>query len=419
MKKFTLMLSLLLGLSMFSCKEKDEPVLDFKLSQNELSLIVGEVASFKIESGNAPYTLSKDEHIEASIKNDLVSVKALKCDESGLNASPVKLTITDKAGKKQVIDIKVYNSLDVATQDVKLFEGQATDIRINTGKLDAFKLSVKDENIASAEIASEMIGSVELKKIRLTGKAAGETQLIVSDGVSSDKTIKVFVQKIEPVSLWAAVQGELQKVENYTIKAGENCNFIIKGGTGKYVLDYDKEQLIVGEITEHGEDYIVNVALSPELTKSQEVKFKLSQEGDEQNFTEISIKADIPKQAFSCKVLSKGKVLTPTKDKDGDDVYEVEAGQDLTIKLIGGDGDYYLKKATGDELLAFGAVSEDLTAGEVQYGQNKYPSYLIPKGTIRIKNTKSGSEFADNLLVTKTMDWGIGKDSKWITIKVK
>ncbi len=416
MKKLTLMLALLIGLSMFSCKEKDAPVLDFKLSQSEFSLIVNEVATFQIESGNAPYTISQDEHIEAKINDKLISLKALKCDESGLRATPVTLTITDKAGKKQELKIKVYNTLDVTTQELKLYEGQATDIRINSGKLEAFKLRVKDEKVATAEIASEMISGVELKKIRLTAKAAGTTELIVSDAVSSDKTIKISVKKIEPISLWGAVGGELKKLDNYTLTTGDDYSFTIKGGTGKFMLDYDKEKLIVGEIEEHGEDYIVNTALKAGVKKDETTKLKVSQEGDAKNFTELTIKADVK---LGAKVLINGKVLAPTKDEDGDDVYEVAAGQELRIKMLGGDGIYHVKKSTGDELLAFGAVAEDLQLGEVQYGQSKDPAYLIPRGEIQIKNTKAGTKFSANLCVTKMSGTTVLKDRKWITIKVK
>ncbi len=420
MKKFTLIMSLFIGLSsLFSCKDKDEPILDFKLSQSELSLIVGQSQDLKIESGNAPYTIKADEHFSAEIKGKVLTVKALKCDANALKATPVVLMLTDKANKKQEVKLNIYNKLDISMQDVKLYEGQTADVRINAGKLDAFKLSVKDESIATAKIASEMIGEVELKKILVTAKAKGETELTVTDGLST-KTVKIIIKEVKPITLWGAINGELKQVDNYIIKAGEEYGFVIKGGTGKYIFDYDKEQLIVGEAMEHGDDYIVKVGISKELTKSQDVKFKVSQDGNADNAIEITIKADVPKQAFSCKVLSLGKTLTPSKDKDGDDVYEVKAGEELTIKLIGGTGDYYVKKSTGDELIAFGAVADDLKAGDVQWGENKYPSYLIPSGMIHIKNTKANTEFGDNLLVTKIIAGGtVSKDSKWITIKVK
>ncbi len=420
MKKFTLIMSLFIGLSsFFSCKDKDEPVLDFKLSQNELNLIVGQSENFEITSGNAPYTLDENEYIQATAKGKVITIKALKTDALAFNSMPVVLKLTDKAGKKQEVKINIYNSLDVETQDVTLYEGQTAKISIKSGKIDAFKVAVQDEKVATAEIVSEMVGTVELKKILVTAKGGGNTELSFSDGITT-KTIKLIVKKIEPISIWASVNGELKQVDSYTIKAGEDYNFVIKGGAGKFVLDYDKEKLTVGEVKEHGDDFIVNVAPSSELTKSEDVKLKVSQEGDTSNSAEVTIKADIPEQAFSCKVLSGGKALTPSKDKDGDDVYEVQAGEELTIKLIGGTGDYYVKKSTGDELITFGAVAEDLQAGDVQWGQSKYPSYLIPTGMIHIKNTKANTEFGDNLLVTKIIEGGtVSKDSKWITIKVK
>ncbi len=416
MKKLVLMLSLLFGLSMVSCKDKDEPVLDFKLSQNEMNLIVGQSKSFEIKSGNAPYTLNSDEHIEASANENTITVKAIKCDAVALKATPVTLTLTDNAGKKQEVKINIYNTLDIATSDIKMFEGETADVRINAGQLEAFKLTVKDEKVATAEIASEMIGDVELKKILVTAKGVGETELTVTDGLTTTKAIKLVVKKIEPITIWGAVEGELKNVTDYTLNLGDNYNFVIKGGNAKFKLDYDKTKLVVGTVKEHDEDYVVNVAPDSKLKKSQDIKLTISSETDPSNKAELTIKVVVPKKEFGATYLKGSQAYTPEKDKDGDDVIVATTGEEITVELEGGSGDYYIKLSDGEALLKLGATG--LEKGKRQYGNNKYDFYLIPNGTIKLT---ANTAFEESIPFYAVLDKGsfISRETKWITFKIK
>ncbi len=416
MKKFTLIMSLFIGLSgFFSCKDKDEPAPSFKLNKNELNLIVGQSASFEIKGGNAPYTLDEDEHIEATAKGKVITIKALKTNAVAFNSMPVVLTLKDKAGKKQEVKINIFNSLDVDTQDVELYEGQTAKVSIKSGKIDAFKVAVKDEKIATAEIVSEKIGTVELKKILVTAKDNGNTELNFSDGITT-KSIKLIVKKIKPISIWASVNGELKQIDSYTIKAGEAHSLVIKGGAGKYVLNYDKEKLTVGEVTEHEDDFIVKVAPSTKLTKSQDVKLKVSQEGDTNNSAEITIKVDVPEQVFSTSYLKGGQVYVPTNKNSADeDILKARIGEELVIKLQGGSGDYYVKLSDGQQLIDNGATG--LVKGKKQYGGNQYDVYLIPSGTIKIKANKS---FKINIPFFAVLDKGtfISREQIYVDIDI-
>ncbi len=418
MKKFALMFSLLLGLSIFtSCTEdKEEPVLDFKLSQNDLSLIVDQSLDINIESGNAPYTISNDEHVEATIKGKVLTVKALQCDAIALKATPVKLTLTDKAGKKQEIKIDIYNTLSVAMQDVEAYEGSTADVRINAGKLEAFKLKVKDESIATAEIASEMIGDVELKKILINTKAVGETELTVTDGITTTKPIKIVVKEITPVGIWGAVQGELKKLDTYTLKEGEDYNFTLKGGKGKFVFEYDEEKLVLGEVQEHDEVFVVKIAPNPNLKKSQDVKLKISQKEDPSNVTELTIKVVIPEKVFGFKLFVDDAAFTPAKDNDGDDIAEISVGQKIRVEIEGGSGKYYVTKSSGDELLALGATG--LVEGKYTYGKVQEDGYLIPSGSVEIQATRAGEAGLWFRSELQKEDF-VSKEAKYLTIKIK
>ena len=183
------------------------------LERTALTINAGTTAEVAIFSGNGGYTVqvADNSKVTASVVNNKVRIE-------GKAAGTTKVTVKDSQNKTAEITVTVNAfSLTLERNAVELNPDDTAEVSITNGNGN-YTLQVADNSKATATIAGD--------KVRIEGKAAGTTKVIVKD--SQNKTAEITVT-VNAFSL------TLERT-TLTINAGTTAEVAITAGNGNYTL---------------------------------------------------------------------------------------------------------------------------------------------------------------------------------------
>ena len=183
------------------------------LERTALTINAGATAEVAIFSGNGGYTVqvADNSKVTASVVNNKVRIE-------GKAAGTTKVTVKDSQNKTAEITVTVNAfSLTLERNAVEVNADAAVEVAITAGNGN-YTLQVADNSKATATIVGD--------KVRIEGKAAGTTKVIVKD--SQNKTAEITVT-VNAFSL------TLERT-TLTINAGATAEVAITAGNGNYTL---------------------------------------------------------------------------------------------------------------------------------------------------------------------------------------
>ena len=186
---------------------------NLSLERNALTINAGTTAEVAIFSGNGGYTVQVADNSKATatIVGDKVRIE-------GKAAGTTKVTVKDSQNKTAEITVTVRaRALTLERTTLTINAGTTADVAIIAGNGN-YTLQVADNSKATATI----IGN----KVRIEGKAAGTTKVIVKDGQNKTAEITVTVN---------AFSLTLERT-TLTINAGTTAEVAITAGNGNYTL---------------------------------------------------------------------------------------------------------------------------------------------------------------------------------------
>ena len=183
------------------------------LERTALTINAGTTAEVAIFSGNGGYTVqvADNSKVTASVVNNKVRIE-------GKAAGTTKVTVKDGQNKTAEITVTVNAfSLTLERNAVELNPDDTAEVSITNGNGN-YTLQVADNNKATATIVGN--------KVRIEGKAAGTTKVIVKD--SQNKTAEITV----------TVRARALTLERtaLTINAGTTAEVAITAGNGNYTV---------------------------------------------------------------------------------------------------------------------------------------------------------------------------------------
>ena len=187
------------------------------LERTALTINAGTTAEVAIFSGNGGYTVqvADNSKVTASVVNNKVRIEAKA-------AGTTKVTVKDGQNKTAEITVTVNAfSLTLERNAVEVNADAAVYVAITAGNGN-YTVQVADNSKATATISPTIVGD----KVRIEGKAAGTTKVIVKD--SQNKTAEITVT-VNAFSL------TLERT-TLTINAGTTAEVAITAGNGNYTL---------------------------------------------------------------------------------------------------------------------------------------------------------------------------------------
>ncbi len=217
MRLFYLFLAFMVIVS--SCRKEDEVIDELTLERNEVTLLVGDVATVKVKTGNEGYVVKS--------KNETVAVSVLKDGAiviTGKGAGETDIDVTDKKGKKAIVKVVVKPVLSLETGEVSVVQGDTVTIAIKGG---TGKYTVTSSNEKTAKV------TIGKESIKIEGLASGTATITITD-TETKKTQEIKVV-IKPV---LSIDGA-----EISVVQGDTVNMAIKEGSGKYTVVSSDEKI--------------------------------------------------------------------------------------------------------------------------------------------------------------------------------
>ena len=229
-----------------------------------------------ITNGNGGYTaVSEDNNkVTAQIEGNGIRITAKA-------AGTAKVTVKDSANKQVeiVVVVKPYN-LTVDKTEVEVNVGVTAEVAIRSGN-GGYSAPMYD----NTKVQVAIVGST----VRITGKAAGETSVIVKD--SQDKTVEIIVT-VKGTDL------ELAKA-NVEVNVGATAEVAIVKGTAPYTVSVINSSVATAQIIGGN---------------------KVRIEGKAAGTTKVIVGDDQAKQAF---------IMVTVKAASTDDLFDIVEGEDI------------------------------------------------------------------------------------------
>ena len=183
------------------------------LERNAVELNPDDTAEVSITNGNGNYTLQVADNSKAT-----ATIVGNKVRIEGKAAGTTKVTVKDSQNKTAEITVTVRaRALTLERTALTINAGTTAEVAITAGNGN-YTLQVADNSKATATIAGD--------KVRIEGKAAGTTKVIVKD--SQNKTAEITVT-VKPRGL------SLERTA-LTINAGTTAEVAIFSGNGGYTV---------------------------------------------------------------------------------------------------------------------------------------------------------------------------------------
>ncbi|CEN36368.1 formylglycine-generating enzyme family protein [Capnocytophaga cynodegmi] len=237
-----------------NCSKKDEVTYDnLKLSIKNVSVRVGENASFKINAGSGEYeVMSSDNNVvTVSISNSNVTLKGIAVGEATITVLDKK---TNQRSSVKVSISKELLNLELDAKEVSLLVGQQGVVNISSGN-GKYEVVVADQSIATATLSQTTI--------TISGVAVGTTTTTIKDVESGkEASIAVTIAKKESITLsvsnvvvkaFTVVEVE-QSRENGTLLDNKVKVEIVSGG-GNYSVVTSNDK--VATVTISGNELVV------------------------------------------------------------------------------------------------------------------------------------------------------------------
>ena len=229
-----------------------------------------------ITNGNGGYTaVSEDNNkVTAQIEGNGIRITAKA-------AGTAKVTVKDSANKQVeiVVVVRPYN-LTVDKTEVEVNVGATAEVAIRSGN-GGYSVPMYD----NTKVQVAIVGST----VRITGKAAGETSVIVKD--SQDKTVEIIVT-VKGADL------ELAKA-NVEVNVGATAEVAIVKGTAPYTVSVINSSVATAQIIGGN---------------------KVRIEGKAAGTTKVTVGDDQAKQAF---------IMVTVKAASTDDLFDIVEGEDI------------------------------------------------------------------------------------------
>ena len=229
-----------------------------------------------ITNGNGGYTaVSEDNNkVTAQIEGNGIRITAKA-------AGTAKVTVKDSANKQVeiVVVVRPYN-LTVDKTEVEVNVGATAEVAIRSGN-GGYSAPMYD----NTKVQVAIVGST----VRITGKAAGETSVIVKD--SQDKTVEIIVT-VKGADL------ELAKA-NVEVNVGATAEVAIVKGTAPYTVSVINSSVATAQIIGGNKVRITGVGAGT---------------------TKVTVGDDQAKQAF---------IMVTVKAASTDDRFDIVEGEDI------------------------------------------------------------------------------------------
>ena len=229
-----------------------------------------------ITNGNGGYTaVSEDNNkVTAQIEGNGIRITAKA-------AGTAKVTVKDSANKQVeiVVVVRPYN-LTVDKTEVEVNVGATAEVAIRSGN-GGYSAPMYD----NTKVQVAIVGST----VRITGKAAGETSVIVKD--SQDKTVEIIVT-VKGADL------ELAKA-NVEVNVGATAEVAIVKGTAPYTVSVINSSVATAQIIGGN---------------------KVRIEGKAAGTTKVTVGDDQAKQDF---------IMVTVKAASTDDLFDIVEGEDI------------------------------------------------------------------------------------------
>ncbi|WP_329905258.1 hypothetical protein [Porphyromonas pogonae] len=185
MRKSTTLTMLVLLAILVSCNKSNDPVRplpEIKFSSTPLNLKVGEIGNISLTGGDGEkYAISPktSEFIEASIKENKLTVKALKEGSESLSISS-----GDKTAKITInVGIPITDII-LTPSEVSIKEGEKATVELSGGDNKTYTIEPEKTDFATAAVSG--------KTLTITGVKAGTSNFTIKSG-GKEKTIPVTV----------------------------------------------------------------------------------------------------------------------------------------------------------------------------------------------------------------------------------
>ncbi|CEN35115.1 SUMF1/EgtB/PvdO family nonheme iron enzyme [Capnocytophaga cynodegmi] len=227
-----------------NCSKKDEVAYDdLKLSiKNDVSVKVGESASFKIDAGSGEYEVVSSDNsvVTASISNSNVTLKGIAAGEATITVLDKK---TNQRSSVKVSISKGLLNLELDAKEVSLLVGQEGVVNISSGN-GKYEVVVADQSIATATLSQTTI--------TISGVAVGTTTTTIKDVESGkEATFNVIVKEKEVIGLdyegnnliikaFTDVERERASVKGEKL---ESTKIRIISGAGNYIVVSSDESI--------------------------------------------------------------------------------------------------------------------------------------------------------------------------------
>ena len=271
------------------------------LERTALTINAGTTAEVAITAGNGNYTLQVADNSKATatIVGDKVRIE-------GKEAGTTKVTVKDSQNKTAEITVTVKpRGLSLERTALTINAGTTAEVAITAGNGN-YTLQVADNSKATATIAGD--------KVRIEGKAAGTTKVIVKD--SQNKTAEITVT-VNAFSL------TLERT-TLTINAGTTAEVAITAGNGNYTLQ---------------------VADNSKVTASV-VNNKVRIEGKAAGTTKVTVK-DSQNKTAEITVTVRARALTLERT-----ALTINAGTTAEVAIFSGNGGYTVQVADNSKVTA-------------------------------------------------------------------
>ena len=279
------------------------------LERNAVEVNADAAVYVAITAGNGNYTVQVADNSKATatisptIVGDIVRIE-------GKAAGTTKVTVKDSQNKTAEITVTVNAfSLTLERNAVEVNADAAVYVAITAGNGN-YTVQVADNSKATATISPTIVGD----KVRIEGKAAGTTKVIVKD--SQNKTAEITVT-VNAFSL------TLERT-TLTINAGTTAEVAITAGNGNYTLQ---------------------VADNSKVTASV-VNNKVRIEGKAAGTTKVTVKDSQNKTAeITVTVKPRGLSLERT-------ALTINAGTTAEVAIFSGNGGYTVQVADNSKVTA-------------------------------------------------------------------
>ena len=315
------------------------------LERTALTINAGTTADVAIIAGNGNYTLQVADNSKAT-----ATIIGNKVRIEGKAAGTTKVIVKDGQNKTAEITVTVNAfSLTLERTTLTINAGATAEVAITAGN-DNYTLQVADN--------SKVTASVVNNKVRIEGKAAGTTKVIVKD--SQNKTAEIIVT-INPFNL------SLER-NALTINAGTTAEVAIFSGNGGYT---------------------VQVADNSKVTASV-VNNKVRIEGKAAGTTKVTVK-DGQNKTAEISVTVSPRNLAVEKMR-----VELNAGANTLVAITNGNGGYT-------------AVSEDNNKVTAQIEGNGIRITAKAAGTAKVTVKDSANKQVEIVVVVRPYNLTVDK----------